>query len=99
MDLMKVIRGEVNQRPSDLFFGYRRLHGDIDGQAIIAGDWKLLREAKPDGRARLYDLAKDPYEQQDLAIEKPDQLRQMSKRLQEIDAECQRSRDGADYRY
>ncbi|WP_231603803.1 sulfatase-like hydrolase/transferase [Neorhodopirellula pilleata] len=99
MDLMKVIRGKVNQRPSDLFFGYRRLHGDIDGQAIIAGDWKLLREAKPDGRVRLYDLATDPYEQHDLAIEKPDQLRQMSKRLQEIDAECQRSRDGADYRY
>ena len=99
IDLMPVIRGEVEARPTDLFFGYRRLHGGVDGQAIISGDWKLLREAKPEGRIRLYDLSKDPHEKQDLAETQSDQMQLLLNRMQAIDRECQLSRDGADYRY
>lgn len=99
IDLMPVIRGEVESRPTDLFFGYRRLHDGIDGQAIISGNWKLLREAKPEGRTRLYNLAKDPHEEHDLAGTQPDQVRLLLGRMQSIDRECQLSRDGADYQY
>ncbi|WP_166831128.1 sulfatase-like hydrolase/transferase [Thalassoroseus pseudoceratinae] len=99
IDLMPVIRGEVKKRPTNLFFGYRRLYGGVDGQALISGDWKLLREAKPQGRVRLYDLAKDPYERNDLVKSRPEQLKLLMDRLQAIDHECQLSRDGADYKY
>lgn len=99
IDLMPVIRGEVKHRDRSLFFGYRRLHKGIDGKAIISGDWKLLQEAKKDGRIRLYDLAKDPFEKHDLSAEQPEQTTRLRKQLQELEASCQRSRDGADYRY
>ncbi len=99
IDLMPVIRGDVKQRDRDLFFGYRRLRQGIDGQAIISGDWKLLREAKKGGRVRLYNLTEDPFEKIDLASELPDQTKRLLKRLADLDASCQRSRDGADYRY
>lgn len=99
IDLMPVIRGEIKKRDRSLFFGYRRLHKGIDGKAIISGDWKLLQEAKKDGRVRLYHLARDPYEQNDLSSEMPDQTVRLRKQLAEIEASCQQSRDGADYRY
>jgi arylsulfatase A-like enzyme len=99
IDLMPVITGKVSQRSKDLFFGYRRLHTGVDGKGIIAGDWKLLREAKKDGRLRLYNLAKDPYEKNDLATDRPEQVKTLNKKLMELEASCQRSRDGADYRY
>lgn len=99
MDLMPVIMGKNSARETDLFFGYRRLHGSIDGQALIAGHWKLLREAKPDGRLRLYDLQNDPYEENDLSKERPKRVQELSLRMQQIDQACQLSRDGADYRF
>jgi len=99
IDLMPVITGKTTSRGKDLFFGYRRLVSEIDGMAIISGDEKLLREAEPDGRIRLYDLAKDPHEKNDLAAEQPEKVKALMRRMLEIDASCQRSRDGADYRY
>lgn len=99
MDLIPVIRGEVDSRSKDLFFGYRRLHDKVDGQAVNSGNWKLLREAKPNGRTRLYNLEQAPYKKHDLAETQPEQLQLMMKRMEAIDRECQLSRDGADYRY
>jgi len=99
IDLMPVIRGEVTQRPSDLFFGYRRLVTGIDGQALIRGDMKLVREAKSDPKVRLYNLSEDPYERNDLADAEPELFESMAKAMQEHDDNCQLSRDGADYRY
>lgn len=99
IDLVPTIRGESGSGERSLFFGYRRLRQGIDGQAIISGDWKLLREAKKEGRVRLYDLSKDPYEQNDLSATMPDQTAVLRKQLEQLDASCQRSRDGADYRY
>lgn len=99
IDLMPVISGEVTERGKPLFFGYRRLHQGIDGQALIAKDWKILREAKKDGRVRLYNLAEDPFEKNDLADQFPERTDQLREQLMELDASCQRSRDGADYRY
>lgn len=99
IDLMPVVQGKIDQRPGDLFFGYRRLVKGIDGQALIRGNWKLVREAKRNPRVRLYDLGKDPYEQSDLAEVMPDLLAAMKEAMQEYDESCQLSRDGADYRY
>lgn len=99
IDLMPVIRGEVTQRPGDLFFGYRRLVRGIDGQALIRGDWKLVREAKANPKMLLYDLSKDPYEQNDLSKQRPELLVEMKKAMSAVDESCRLSRDGADYKY
>ncbi|MEM9185355.1 MAG: sulfatase-like hydrolase/transferase [Planctomycetota bacterium] len=99
IDLMPVIKGEVSQRGKDLYFGYRRLHGGIDGKAIISGDWKLLQEARRGGRRRLFNLAADPYETEDLAEERPAEFDGLAARLRQLEEECQLSRDGMDYRY
>lgn len=99
VDLMPVIRGEVSAREKSLYFGFRRLYSGIDGKALIEGDYKVLREAKSGGPLRLYNLAEDPYEKQDIAEANPELVEKMAKSLAEIEAECQRSRDGADYRY
>lgn len=42
-------------------------------------DWKLLRY--PDRPAELYDLSKDPGEQNDLASEHPELVRELYKKL------------------
>nr|WP_261340527.1 sulfatase-like hydrolase/transferase [Mariniblastus fucicola] len=101
IDLLPVVRGETSSRPTDLFFGYRRLVSGIDGQGLIRGDWKILQEAtKGDKRRiRLYNLASDPYERKDLAQQNPEMLESMKQAMQEVNDSCARSRDGADYRY
>jgi len=100
IDLMPVMKGSTQERGKDLFFGYRRLVRNIDGKSIISGPYKLLREAEEEGaRIRLYDLEADPYEKKDLAEKMPEKVRELVKRLKEIEKSCQLSRDGADYRY
>lgn len=99
VDLLPIALGETERRDKDLFFGYRRLVQGIDGMSIIRGDFKLLREAKENGRLRLYDLSKDPFEGKDLAGTHPEKVAELEKAMLEIDSSCQRSRDGADYRY
>ncbi|MGJ8653875.1 MAG: sulfatase family protein [Opitutaceae bacterium] len=99
IDLMPLIHSQSDERGKDLFFGYRRLFQGTDGAAVINGDFKLLREAKKNGRLRLYDLSSDPYEESDLAKAMPERLEALSKVLESIDASCQFSRDGGDYRY
>ena len=100
VDLFPMISEDVKQRTSPLFFTYRRLVENIDGKSLIKGDMKLLREAEEDNaRWRLYDLSKDPYENKDLSSQLPEVLGEMKKELIEIEESCQRSRDGADYKY
>ncbi|MGD7654265.1 MAG: sulfatase family protein [Verrucomicrobiales bacterium] len=99
IDLMPVISGSMKERGKDLFFGYRRLYQGTDGKAIIHGDYKLLREAKKGGRLRLYNLAADPHEENDIAAANPETVELLAKRLEAIEQSCQLSRDGADYKY
>jgi len=99
---MPIIAGKIDQREKDLFLTYRRLHQGTDGKAIIRGDYKLFREAKKknlDGKYRLFDLRADPYEENDLATEKPSLVSELTQSLEVIEESCQRSRDGADYAY
>ncbi|WP_372796476.1 sulfatase [Pontiella sp.] len=100
IDLMPVIRGEQNERGQDLYFGYRRLFQGTDGKALISGKYKLMTTAdKGGGKTYLFDLEKDPGETTDLSQKMPEVLMSLTKRLAEVEASCQRSRDGADYKY
>jgi arylsulfatase A-like enzyme len=50
--------------------------------AVFFGDWKLIApHGNPQGKAELYDLATDPYEQRDLAAEQPAKLAEMRARF------------------
>lgn len=53
-------------------------------QALLAGDWKLVRRKSPDGlKEELYDLSADPVEARDLAAEQPERvahLRELARR-------------------
>ncbi|SMP58215.1 Arylsulfatase A [Neorhodopirellula lusitana] len=99
VNLMSLLTGKADDLDRELFFGYRRLYQGTDGKAIISGNWKLLQEAKKSAKRYLFDLSSDPYEQNDLSHEFPERAAVLSQKLQEIEASCQRSRDGADYRY
>lgn len=99
IDLATVYEKKITSRPSDLFFGYRRLVKGVDGQSIIRGDWKLVREAKGKPRTRLYDLAADPYERNDLADQNKEMFKELSNAMKKMDNNCQLSRDGQDYKY
>ena len=49
--------------------------------------------------AKLFDLAKDPGEKDDLVSKMPEKAAEMERKLKELDESCRLSRDGADYRY
>lgn len=99
-DLMPVTRGETIDRPNELFFGYRRSVRGINGMALIAGDYKIVRESEEENpRTRLYNISIDPFEENDLAEQELEKLMQMLELMAEHDQAYQRSRDGADYRY
>ena len=66
--------------------------------AIIRGNYKLLKEAKKNGKTRLYDLAADPYEKNDLVAAMPELFQQLFERMEQLDESCRLSRDGADYK-
>ena len=56
-----------------MFFGYRRLYKEIDGQAIMIDNrYKLLNRASKGGGYELYDILEDPAETHDLKDEKPE---------------------------
>lgn len=97
--LVGAMKGQALERPSPLFFGYRRLVSDIDGQALVEIRYKLLHRAKSGGGYELYDLIEDPAETQNLIDQKPEIAAAMKKRLTEYDESCRLSRDGADYKF
>ena len=97
--LMSVLKGTATERSTPLFFGYRRLYKDIDGQALVENRYKLLKRAVAGGEYELYDLAEDPAEKNDLSATEPEILARMKARMAEYDESCRLSRDGADYQF
>jgi len=55
-----------------------------NARALRQGDWKLI--VYNNGKAELYNLARDPYEQTDLAADDPDLLVRLQQSLAHISA-------------
>lgn len=51
---------------------------------VRAGDWKLIVPVKADGKPELYNVTNDPHEKKDLADGKPDEVRRLKKRIDEM---------------
>ncbi len=99
VSLSGLMNGSAGKRETPLFFGYRRLVGDVDGQALIEERYKLIKSASPAGGYELYDLLEDPAEKQNLVSSQPEVFERMKAAMAALDESCRLSRDGADYRY
>ena len=99
LDLMPALKGKSLDRKS-LFWHYPHYsnQGGIPGGAIREGDFKLV-ERYEDGSVRLYNLADDVGEQNDIAAQQPERVAQMRERLHKwyksVDAKfLQKKKDG-----
>ena len=74
--LLPLLEGEQRQRKTDLYWE----HGDQ--QALRHGDWKLVRRrmGKKNPETRLFNLATDAGEKNDLSRDQPDVLQMMIER-------------------
>ena len=53
--------------------------------AVFHGDWKLIApQANPQGKAELFNLAKDPFEQDECSARFPEKLKEMRERFIEL---------------
>jgi arylsulfatase A-like enzyme len=53
--------------------------------AVFHGDWKLIASpANPAGKAELFNLAQDPYEQDECSARFPEKLKEMRERFVEL---------------
>ncbi len=98
VSLMPVIEGRAKQRVKPMFFGYRRIAIEIDGQAIMIDNrYKLLRRATREGNYELYDLIEDPGEKHDLSKDNPSLFEKMKKELDAYVDSCIQSYLGTEY--
>jgi arylsulfatase/arylsulfatase A len=87
--LLPLLEGRTEELPERYLFMHAR--SDLDWKrnyAVRARRWKLVRPhgyrgREREGEARLYDLAADPLEARDLALEHPDIVRSLQKRYDE----------------
>jgi arylsulfatase A-like enzyme len=71
-----------------LFGLYRNEHPELEEEitrsAVVFENWKYIRLV-PEDREELYDLAGDPSEQRDVALENPNVVRRLRRRLREFE--------------
>jgi arylsulfatase A len=72
--------GKLKDRPLFWHFPHYTNQGSRPGGAVRDGDWKLI-EHYEDGRAELFNLARDPGETQDLARSEPKRAAELKARL------------------
>ena len=95
VSLLPVLRGDGGTFPDDRALHFTRREGrpavwaGKTGDAVIAGDWKLVQN-RPFDRRELFDLAADPGETTDLADANRDKLLELSRLMQD-----RQRRDGA----
>ncbi len=88
ISLLPALRGVSQPGHETLFFDHAK------GKALRHGRWKLVKVAKNDWE--LYDIRSDPNELNDLAVARPDKVRQLAKRWAEwSDRQTERSHDSA----
>jgi arylsulfatase A len=82
VSIASLIKGENAEIERDLFWHYPHYHAGGDGpySAIRSGNFRLI-EFHEDKSLRLYDLAKDIGEQNDLSKKMPDKTNSLMKRL------------------
>lgn len=93
------LRGErMPERPLFWHYPHYGNQGGFPGGAVRLGDWKLLQRYE-DGRAHLYDLARDPGERTDLAAEQPERVAKLRELLHDFQrrhgVQFLRAKDGA----
>ena len=80
VSLLPLLHGESMPRDRDLYFVRREggpAYAGKDYHAIVRGKWKLMQN-NPFLPWELYDLDKDPQEQENLAAKRPELVRQLS---------------------
>lgn len=81
IDLVRLARGEAVARPGQALF-WRSGHY----RALLAGGWKLQVSERPK-KTWLFDLGSDPTERTNLADERPDKVRELSRVLEAHEAQ------------
>jgi arylsulfatase A-like enzyme len=84
MSLVPMLSGITTPQTRSLAWHYPHYHGSewTPGAAFRSGDWKLI-EFYEFGDAELYNLATDPGEQKNLAMENPEKLQELRQTLAE----------------
>lgn len=85
VDLMPYIKKENTNRPHEVLFWKKACRA-----SVRKGDFKLLRF--PDRPAELYNIIDDESEQNDLAVQYPDKVREMYKMIFEWESTLERPR-------
>ena len=85
-DVSKLLTGEVDRIGGPGIDGGREivLSGQSGAAGLRSGRWKYLRPGLWSGTITLFDLEADPGEQRDLSRERPELVRQLEDRLQEL---------------
>lgn len=83
VDLLPYLSRENSSRPHQTLYWKKENRGTIRD-----GDWKLLRF--PDRPAELYNIEEDPTEEHNLALEHPDRVRELYKKLFAWECELER---------
>jgi len=90
IDLLPALQQKVKQRDAPIGFQSNNT------ATFVTHQYKLVQAKKK--TYELYDLLNDPHEENDLAKEKPDIVRDMTKQLEDWKASCKKSDTGGDYK-
>jgi arylsulfatase A-like enzyme len=85
-DVSKLLTGDVERVPGRGIDGGREIvfSGQDGAAGIRSGKWKYLRPGIWSGTTTLFDLESDPGEKRDLSLVRPELVKQLEARLQEL---------------
>lgn len=82
VSLKPLLLGQGSIPERSLYWHYPHYHRTTPYGAVQSGDYKLI-EFYEDGRRELYDLNKDPFEQNDLAVSRPEKADELWRNLKQ----------------